>query len=177
MAFVTDIQFTREVEENGKLPFLDCLVSRDNTKLPAILSHRRSTTVSLETYPFISMQYDRQLIRRELTSTLTVFFQRTITTKNSSNVTLTDLLLLLKLTTTQLLRPQQLYHTQRACLRTSRTSYNPSTSASLTNLLPHYGSYWLTSKTKTNPGTDREQYIRSIAPTTTPPTSVRLSET
>ena len=24
-----------------------------NTKLPAILSHRRSTTVSLETYPFI----------------------------------------------------------------------------------------------------------------------------
>ena len=25
-----------------------------NTKLPAILSHRRSTTVSLETYPFIT---------------------------------------------------------------------------------------------------------------------------
>ena len=24
-----------------------------NTKLPAILSHRRSTTISLETYPFI----------------------------------------------------------------------------------------------------------------------------
>ena len=105
----TDIQFTREVEENGKLPFLVCLVSRDNTELPAILSHRRST---IETYPFISMQYDRQLIRRELTSTLTVFFQRTITTKNSSNVTLTGLLLLPKLTTTQLLRPPQLYHTQ-----------------------------------------------------------------
>ena len=27
-----------------------------NTKLPAILSHRRSTTVSLETYPFIDKQ-------------------------------------------------------------------------------------------------------------------------
>ena len=26
-----------------------------NTKLPAILSHRCSTTVSLETYPFIDM--------------------------------------------------------------------------------------------------------------------------
>ena len=28
-----DIQFTKETEENGKLPFLDCLVSRDNNEL------------------------------------------------------------------------------------------------------------------------------------------------
>ena len=49
--------------------------------------------------------------------------------------------------------------------------------SSLTNLLPHYVSYWLTSKTETNRGTDKEQYIRSIAPTATPPTSVRLAET
>ena len=38
---------------------------------------------------------------------------------------------------------------------------------SLTNLLPHYVSYWLTSKTETNRGTDKEQYIRSIAPIAT----------
>ena len=31
--FHADIQFTKEIEENGKLPFLDCLVSRDNDKL------------------------------------------------------------------------------------------------------------------------------------------------
>jgi len=28
-----DIQFTKEIEENGKLPFLDCLVNRDNNEL------------------------------------------------------------------------------------------------------------------------------------------------
>ena len=28
-----DIQFAKEIEENGKLPFLDCLVSRDNNEL------------------------------------------------------------------------------------------------------------------------------------------------
>ena len=28
-----DLQFTKEIEENGKLPFLDCLVSRDNNEL------------------------------------------------------------------------------------------------------------------------------------------------
>ena len=33
----TDIQFTKEIEENGKLPFLDCLVSRDTNELRTIV--------------------------------------------------------------------------------------------------------------------------------------------
>ena len=30
-----DIQFTKEIKENGKLPFLECLVSHDNNELRA----------------------------------------------------------------------------------------------------------------------------------------------
>ena len=38
----TDIQFTKEIEENGKLPFLDRLVSRDNNELRTTV-HRKPT--------------------------------------------------------------------------------------------------------------------------------------
>ena len=37
-----DIPFTKEIEENGKLPFLDCLVSRDNNELRMTV-YRRTT--------------------------------------------------------------------------------------------------------------------------------------
>ncbi|PFX17593.1 hypothetical protein AWC38_SpisGene18075 [Stylophora pistillata] len=61
---------------------------------------------------------------------------------------------------------------QWACLKTSRTSCNPSISASPTNPSPHYVSYQPTLKTRTSRGTDRERFIRSVAPTAKPPTSV-----
>ena len=37
-----DIQFTKEIDENGKLPFLDCLVIRDNNKI-RITVYRKPT--------------------------------------------------------------------------------------------------------------------------------------
>ena len=38
----TSIQFTREIEENGKTPFLDCLVTHENNSLRTIV-YRKPT--------------------------------------------------------------------------------------------------------------------------------------
>ena len=110
----------REVEENGKLPFLDCLVSRDDNSLRTTV-YRKPTHIDrlLDESSYSPTSHKATTIRTltrqtaypTRTSTLTVFFLRTTTTKTSSNVTLTDLLLLPKLTPTQLLRLQQLYRT------------------------------------------------------------------
>ena len=40
----TDIQFTKEIEENGKIPFLDCLVTRDNNKLRTTICRKPTHT-------------------------------------------------------------------------------------------------------------------------------------
>ena len=39
-----DIQFTKEIEENGKLPFLDCLVTRDSNRLKTTI-YRKPTHI------------------------------------------------------------------------------------------------------------------------------------
>ena len=39
-----DIQFTREVEEKGKIPFLDCLVSRHDNKLQTTIYRKPTHT-------------------------------------------------------------------------------------------------------------------------------------
>ena len=39
-----DIQFTKEMEENGKIPFLDCLVTRDNNKLKTTIYRKLTHT-------------------------------------------------------------------------------------------------------------------------------------
>ena len=38
------IQFTKEIEENGKIPFLDCLVSRDDNKLRTTIYRKPTHT-------------------------------------------------------------------------------------------------------------------------------------
>ena len=39
-----DIQFTKEIEENGKIPFLYCLVSRDNNSLRTTIYNKHTHT-------------------------------------------------------------------------------------------------------------------------------------
>ena len=97
----TDIQFTREVEENGKLPFLDCLVSRDDNSLRTTVYRNRSIPTDYWTSHPTTRHYTKPLLSGLLpdecnqyamrqtayptrTSTFTLFFQRTTTTKNES---------------------------------------------------------------------------------------------
>ena len=42
LTYPIHVQFTKEIEENGKLPFLDCLVIRDNNKI-RITVYRKPT--------------------------------------------------------------------------------------------------------------------------------------
>ena len=49
-------------KDGGKLGLINVgniKIVNTNTKLPAVLSHRRSTTVSLETYPFMNIKITR----------------------------------------------------------------------------------------------------------------------
>ena len=45
----SDIQFTRELEANGKIPFLECLVSRDDTRLRTTV-YRKPTLLDRSSY-------------------------------------------------------------------------------------------------------------------------------
>ena len=40
----TNIQFTKEIEENGKIPFLDCLVTRENNTLQTTVYRKPTHT-------------------------------------------------------------------------------------------------------------------------------------
>ena len=39
-----DIQFTKEIEENGKIPFLDCLITRDKNELRTTIYRKPTHT-------------------------------------------------------------------------------------------------------------------------------------
>ena len=57
-----DTQFTKEIEENGKIPFLDCLVTRDNNKLRNDYLQKTDTYQPI-TRPVASLRTTRLLTR------------------------------------------------------------------------------------------------------------------
>ena len=71
---------------------------------------------------------------------------------------------------------QWLHRTSKELLKLSLGSYSLTTSVLLTDPSLPYENYWLTSKTKTNLGTDKEQFVRSNAATARPLISVRPAE-
>ena len=54
------IQFTKEIEENGKIPFLDCLVSRDENKLRTTIYRKPTHTDRPIIRPIILQPYFSQ---------------------------------------------------------------------------------------------------------------------
>jgi len=49
-----DIQFPKEIEENGKIPFLDCLVTRDNNNLQKTDTYRPITRPAIVQPSYLS---------------------------------------------------------------------------------------------------------------------------
>ena len=113
-----DIQFTKEIEENGKLPFLDCLLSRDNNELRTTVyrkpthtdrlldessynptSHKATTIRTLTRRAQLvcdtpdSLRDENKYLER-------VFLKKTTTTLTLLDETFTDLLTLTQLTRT-----------------------------------------------------------------------------
>ena len=151
------MQFTKEIEENGKIPFLDCLVTRNNNELRTTIyrkpthtdrlldqssynptSHKATTIRTLtrraqlvcdspdsltDEIKYLDNVFNKNNYKRELDTTLTE-------TPNQTLRTLTRHLSLL-----------QPYLTSKELLKLSHESYNPTTSALLTNLSLLYDSY------------------------------------
>ena len=62
-----DIQFTKEIEENGKVPFLDCLVSCDNNELHTTVYRKPTHTDRLLDESSYSPTSQKATIIRTLT--------------------------------------------------------------------------------------------------------------
>ena len=97
------IQFTKEIEENGKIPFLDCLVTRENNTLRTTVYRKPTHTDRLLDQTSYNPTSDKATTVRILTRRAqivcdshdsltdeTLFLLRTTTAQTSSNAILTS---------------------------------------------------------------------------------------
>ncbi|KAL9963118.1 hypothetical protein ACROYT_G032293 [Oculina patagonica] len=190
-----DIQFTREIEENGKLPFLDCLVSRDNNKIRTTVYRKPTHTDRL----LDETSYNPTSHKATTIKTLTRRAQLVCDTPDSlsdENKYL-DRVFHKNNYNTDFIRRNTHRTTETDRNLTSVTTatlpYIKGTSETIARILQPYNirvahkpittlRHLLTNvkhllKTGTNLTTDRERFIRSNAPTARPPTSERPVET
>ena len=148
----------REVEENGKLPFLDCLVSRDNNSLRITVYRKPTHTDRLLDESSYSPTSHKATTIRTLTRRAQLVYNTKdslsdenkyldrVFSKNNYNEDFIKRNTYRSTTTTEANANTTPTTTAtipyvKAYLRTSRASYNHSKSTSVTNLLPHYISY------------------------------------
>ena len=134
----TDIQFTKQIVENSKIPFLDCLVTRDNKKprndylqklIDRLLdqssynptSHKATTTRTLTRRAQLVCDSPDSL--QDEAHCLTTFLVRTITTRTLLDRTLTVTLIPTLRPTLALLR-QRLYSISETPLKLLHVYYN-----------------------------------------------------
>ena len=136
-----DIQFTKEIEENGKIPFLDCLVTRDNNKLKTTIYRKpthtdrlldqssynptshKAATIRTQTRRAQLVCDSPDSLQDETDYLSTTFLVRTITTRTLLDGPLTVTLIPTLRTTLALLR-QRLYRTSEAPLKLLHVYYN-----------------------------------------------------
>jgi len=145
-----DIQSTKEIKENAKRPFLDCLVARDNNKLRTTFYRKPTHTDKLLDQSLYNPTSHKATTIRTLTrraqlvcdspDSLT-FSTKTITAGTLLDTTLRETPNRTLRTLTRHLSPLQPYLTSKGLLKLLDESYNPTTSALLTNLSLLYDSY------------------------------------
>ena len=158
-------QFTREVEENGKLPFLDCLVSRDDNSLRTTVYRKPTRT-------------DRLLDESSYSPTshkATTITRRAQLVFNSSD-SLSDENKFLGRVFSKNNYTEDFIRRNTHRPTTTTTEANDNATPTTTATIPYLkGIILRTSRASYNHSS--KQFIRSTAPTGTPPTSVRLAET
>ena len=74
-----DIQFTKEIKENGKLPFLDWLVSRNNNELRTAVYRKPTHTERLLDKSFYNLTSHKAMIIKTLTRWASWWYTRQLT--------------------------------------------------------------------------------------------------
>ena len=140
----TYIQFNREIEENGKIPFLDCLVSRYNNKLQTTVyrkpthtdrlldqcsyhptCHKATAVRTLTRRAYLRCFATHATVYRAKPNTYTTSLTKTTTIKTLSPVITTETTDPTRRTPDRKLLRWRQYHTSRVPLKPDRT--NPTT--------------------------------------------------